>query len=177
MKQLAWAVKIAWKSQAIFLVFILIGYSILYLFDPLSSLVIKQLINELEVHMEVSRTILFGIILLYFLTSLQNIQYSFSMVFIEKIENELSILLQKYFFHAVKKANLICFDQSRWLEKLYRSETMSWYGMSNLLNEMFHAAAQIIGLAMTAYIIAKESILFFLLFLCMAFIEIGRAHV
>ena len=92
------------------------------------------------------------------------------MVFIEKIENDLSCVIQNYFFKAIEKVNLIQFDRSEFLEKLYRSKNMSWYGMSNLLNEIFHMIAQIIGLIATAYLIGKESILFFLLFLGVSFI-------
>ncbi|HCO30107.1 MAG TPA: hypothetical protein DIT54_12200 [Lachnospiraceae bacterium] len=170
MKNLIWTIKIAWKTQAVFLVLILIGYSLLYLLEPLSSLLIKQLVNGLEEQQMLSKTMIFGMILLYFLISLQNIQYSFSMVFIEKIENDLSCVIQNYFFKAIEKVNLIQFDRSEFLEKLYRSKNMSWYGMSNLLNEIFHMIAQIIGLIATAYLIGKESILFFLLFLGVSFI-------
>ncbi|MBS6560929.1 MAG: ABC transporter ATP-binding protein [Clostridiales bacterium] len=170
MKNLIWTIKIAWKTQAVFLALILIGYSLLYLLEPLSSLLIKQLINGLEEQQMLSKTMIFGMILLYFLISLQNIQYSFSMVFIEKIENDLSCVIQNYFFKAIEKVNLIQFDRSEFLEKLYRSKNMSWYGMSNLLNEIFHMIAQIIGLIATAYLIGKESILFFLLFLGVSFI-------
>lgn len=169
MKNLIWTIKIAWKTQAVFLVLILIGYSLLYLSEPLSSLLIKELVNELDDQQILSKTMIFGMILLYFLISLQNIQYSFSMVFIEKIENDLSCVIQNYFFKAMEKVNLIQFDRSEFLEKLYRSKNMSWYGMSNLLNEVFHMIAQIIGLMATAYLIGKESILFFLLFLGVSF--------
>ncbi len=168
MKNLTWVIKIAWKAQAIFLFFILISYSLLYLLEPLSSLLIKQLVNGLEKQEILSKTMILGIVFLYFLISLQNIQYSFSMVFIEKIENNLSCVIQNYFFQAIEKVNLIQFEQSEFLEKLYRSKSMTWYGISNLLNEVFHMIAQMIGLIVTAYLIGKESVLFFFLFLGVA---------
>lgn len=160
MKHWIWLLKTAWKSQALFLVILFLLYSVLYLLEPLSSLLVKQFINELPELTMLSEKVIFCIILLYFLTSLQNIQYSYSMIVIEKIENELSIVLQKHFFKALQKANLVRFDQKEYLDKLHRSEEFSWYGMSNLLNEMYHLVAQIVSIGVTAYLIAKESVLF-----------------
>lgn len=171
MKHIIWVLNVAWKSQAFFLSIIFVLYGILYLFDPLVSFLIKQLINNLQFHTMLSPKILLCIITIYFLTSLQNIQYSYSMIFIEKIENELSIVLQKKFFKALEKVNLIHYDQKEYLDKLHRSEELSWYGMSNLLNEIFHMIAQIISLGVTAYLIIQESILFIILLLFVSLIK------
>lgn len=171
LKNIGWAFRLALKTRPVFLILIFICYLFLYSLTPISTVLIKQITNLVRASNQFSNP-LFLLILIYILAiSFQNIQYSFSMLFIEHIENSVSQKIQKEFFTAANKTSLVKLDQPDFLEKVYRARNTTWYLLSNLLNNGFHCMGSAVGLIISIVLVAKEAIFYLILMFFIAFIH------
>lgn len=152
------------------MVFILLLYIMMYSLQPLELLLIQKIIASLGQHSE--HLAIVGLIIAYIVVySLKDVQYSFSLLFIEMLENKVGAILQRSLFDAIAKADLCKLDQADYLLQIERAKDTIWYKLTNAANDVFHFLGSIVGFCMSAWIIVRLGLLYFI-----AFIVLGLLH-
>ncbi|MCE3201663.1 ABC transporter ATP-binding protein [Paenibacillus sonchi] len=164
MKEYIWFLKIYFRHQPVTMVSILLLYILMYSLQPLELLLIQRIIVSLGHQSEILA--IAGLILAYILVySLKNIQYSFSLLFIELLENKVGAMLQRSLFDAIAKADLCKLDQADYLLQIERAKDTVWFKLTNAVNDVFHFLGSVAGFCMSALIIVRLGVLYLLAFI------------
>lgn len=132
------------------MVSILLLYILMYALQPLELLLIGRIIVSLG-HPSGVMSIAILIIAYILVYSLKNIQYSFSLLFIELLENKVGALLQRQMFTAIAKADLDKLDQADYLLQIERAKDTLWYKLTNAVNDVFHFLGSIVEASACLY--------------------------
>lgn len=157
MKNVKWAFITGVKARPVFMLLIFLSYILLYLLSPLSTVLISYITDTVFEEQVFNVPLLILIIIYILVLSFENIQYSFSMLFIETIDESLSRKLQRAFFEATEKTNLIDLDNPEYLNKMYRGRNITRYVMANMLNDIFHGLGLLVSIIFSCVLIIREA--------------------
>ncbi|MET3211257.1 UNVERIFIED_CONTAM: ABC-type multidrug transport system fused ATPase/permease subunit [Paenibacillus sp. PvR008] len=164
MREYIWSLKIYFKYQPMYMVLILFLYIVMYSLQPLELLLIQKLIVTLSRQFEIFPIILF-ISMFIIVYSLKNVQYSFSLLFIEILENKVGAILQRKLFESIAKVDLCKLDQAEYLLKIERARDTIWYKLTSAVNDVFHFIGAIVSFGLSSLIIAKMGVLYLVAFI------------
>lgn len=164
MKEYKWVLATFVRQQPVTMVSILLLYLLMYSLQPLELLLIQRLIVSLGQSPGILAIamLIFAYVLVY---SLKHIQYSFSLLFIELLENKVGALLQRQMFDAIAKADLCKLDQADYLLQIERAKDTLWYKLTNAVNGLFHFAGAVAGFCISALIILRLGAGYLLVFI------------
>ncbi|WP_405114328.1 ABC transporter ATP-binding protein [Paenibacillus sp. FSL K6-1217] len=164
MKEYKWVLSIFFRQQPVTMVSILLLYILMYALQPLELLLLGRIIVSLG-HPSGVMSIAILIIAYILVYSLKNIQYAFSLLFIELLENKVGALLQRQMFGAIARAELDKLDQADYLLQIERAKDTLWYKLTNAVNDVFHFLGSIAGFCMSALIIVRLGVLYAAVFI------------
>lgn len=164
LKEYKWLLATFVRQQPVTMVSILLLYLLMYSLQPLELLLIQRLIVSLGESPGIL-TIAMLILAYVLVYSLKHIQYSFSLLFIELLENKVGALLQRQMFDAIAKADLCKLDQADYLLQIERAKDTLWYKLTNAVNGLFHFAGAVAGLCISALIILRLGTGYLLMFI------------
>ncbi|AOY75343.1 ATP-binding cassette domain-containing protein [Clostridium formicaceticum] len=166
-----WTFKICFKSKPFLILFIILSYVVLYAIEPISLIITQKIIFVLETSSNDLNLIIYLVLGFIFVNAINNIQFAFSLPFIESMEHIISNTLQKKLFYAVNCTNYINLDNSEYLTKLNRAKETTWYNLSNVLNDNLHFIGTIISFLSVSVIIITHNWIYLMLFIIIAIIN------